>query len=386
MHKTVSIGLAISYSYAYYRGVMSGIRGYAETRPNWLFSFVVPGERTSGRRRKSHVDGIVASVNTLPLARACARWRGPLVNVSAVLPGLRFPRVGVDNLAVGRLAATHFLECGLRHFAFVGHPERVFSLEREQGFSRALEHAGFGLQVFHSTMEGYMDPAARHRLLDDAVLDWLQQLPKPVGIFMPNDFWGLQVTEACRHAGLRVPDEVALLGVDDDDLHCDLSRPRLSSIRLPTHQVGVEAAALLERLMAGKRPPKQPILLAPLGVTVRPSTDVLALDDVDLVAAVRFIRNHAHEPIRVKDVLRHVPVSRRSLERRFRAALGRGVSEEVRRVHVERAKRLLAETSLPISIVAVQAGFTDFRHLAVTLRQEIGMSPMTYRRSVHSID
>lgn len=382
MQRAIHIGLVFSYSFAFYRRVVHGIRVFAETRPRWLFTSVYPEEqplRTVGALKP---DGLIAAVNTVALAQALASWRRPFVNVSAILPEPPLPRVGEDNLAIGRLAAEHFLERGLCHFGFVGPPDWLYSREREQGFRRAIEAAGYRVASYHDPACGPFDPSARHRPLDRRMRRWLFGLPKPVGLFATDDLWGLQLTEACRQTDLRIPEDVALLGAEDDDLHCDLARPRLSSVCVPAEQIGWEAAALLDRLLAGARPPRRPVLLPPQGVAARRSTEVLAIDDPDVVAAARFIRGHGHLPLFVADVLREVPVERRSLERRFRKALGRGIWEEIRRVHLERAKRLLAETDLSIKAVAEQSGFTDFRHLAVVFRQELGLSPTAYRSQV----
>ena len=179
-----------------------------------------------------------------------------------------------------------------------------------------------------------------------------------------------------------MPEEVALVGVDNDDLLCELARPALSSVALPAERIGFEAARLLDQLLTRPRARSvgQPLLLAPLGVVTRRSSDVLAIDDPEVAAAVRFIREHAYEPIQVKDVLGEVPVSRRTLERRVRAALGYGIWEEIRRAHMERGRALLAETEMPMSEVAKHAGFSDARQLSVVFRQETGLTPTDYRR------
>ena len=170
---------------------------------------------------------------------------------------------------------------------------------------------------------------------------WLTGLPRPVGILASHDPQAVELSELCRHSGLRVPEEVALVGVDNDDLLCELGAPSLTSVALPAERVGFEAARLLDCLLTRPRPRGRPggsaLLLPPQGVVTRVSTDVLAIDDAEVVATLRFIRQHAHESIQVKDVLDEVPVSRRTLERRVRAALGRGVWEEIRRAHLERA-------------------------------------------------
>jgi LacI family transcriptional regulator len=215
---------------------------------------------------------------------------------------------------------------------------------------------------------------------NDALPRWLASLPRPVGVFASHDPQGVQVSEVCRLSDLRVPDDVAIVGVDDDDLLCELARPSLSSVALPSEQIGVQAAALLERLMAGKRPPRGPLQLPPCGVVVRQSSDILAIAEQDVAAAVRFIRQNGNRPIRVADVLEAVPVSRRGLERQFRTVLRRGIWEEIRRDHLERGKALLTGSELPMSEVARRAGFSDSRQLSVVFRQETGLTPTAYRR------
>jgi LacI family transcriptional regulator len=382
--KQLRIGLVFTHTFAYYRRVLRGIRRYVEARPQWLFTSLTPqpeGVRVPGRFRP---DGLIATVNTEQLAQTLSSWRRPVVNVSAVLPGLRFPRVGVDNAGVGRLAAAHFLERGLSRFGFIGPPDYLFATERGVAFCEAVREAGHAAACYEGQAHLSYDPLGQRWDLTPAVRRWLRALPKPVGVFVPNDLWGVQVAEECRRADLRVPEDVALLGVDNDDLYCELTRPPLSSIILPAEQVGYEAAALLERLLAGKAPPREPILLPPTGVATRRSSEVLAVDDEDVVAAVRFIREHAHLPLRVADVLRQVPVARRTIERRCRVVLGRGLGQEIRRAHLELARRLLAVTDLPLKVLAEQAGFSDFRHMAVVFRQELGLTPSAYRRRMRT--
>jgi LacI family transcriptional regulator len=200
-----------------------------------------------------------------------------------------------------------------------------------------------------------------------------------VGIFAPNDIWGVQLTEVCLRAGLQVPEDVAILGVDDDDLLCEFARPALSSIALPTQRIGYEAAREVERLLKRARASLRPLLLPPLRVIARRSTDILAVDDSDVVAALRFIRRQAHQPIRVIDLLREVPTSRRSLERQFRKVLGRSILGEIRRVHVERASQLLALPDLPLHSVAERSGFTDAKRFSTVFRQMVGLTPSAYR-------
>jgi LacI family transcriptional regulator len=379
MQRSIRIGLVFSYSYSFDRNVARGIRIYAETRPHWLFTSVVPDEQPLRTLGALQPDGLIAAVNSEALARAFRSWTRPCVNVSDVLPEPPLPRVSEDNLAIGRLAAGHFLERGFRHFGFVGHSDWLYSTQREAGFRQALSDAGYPVASYHDPALQSFDPSGQHWPLDQRIHRWLRSLPKPVGILALCDLWGMQLTEACQQADLRVPEDVALLGVDNDDLHCELARPTLSSVLVPAQQIGQEAAALLDRLLAGAKPPRRPIYLPPPGLVARRSSDALPIDDPDVVTAVRFIRGRGHLPLCVEDVLKEVPVGRRSLERRFRKALGRGLGEEIRRVHLERAQRLLAETDLPTKAVAEQAGFADYRHMALVFRQQFGLSPTAYR-------
>jgi LacI family transcriptional regulator len=248
MTKPLCIGLVFTHATYYYRGVLRGIRRYLEANPQCLVTSLAaehPTLRVPGRFR---LDGLIASVNTEPLARSLAPWRRPVVNVSAVFPGTRFPRVGVDNDRVSRLAAAHFLERGLRKFAFIGPADYLFSTERGAAFCQAVREAGHRVERYEVPAYLPLDPLGQLWDLDRAVLRGLRRLPKPVGLLVPHDFLGVRMAEACRRAALRVPEDVALLGVDDDHLYCELSRPPLSSITVPAEQIGCEAAALLKRL------------------------------------------------------------------------------------------------------------------------------------------
>lgn len=382
----IRIAIVMTHGYSYFRHILRGIRRYAESQPSWVFMTVAAEPRALKTLAEFRPAGLIAAVDTEALAKSLAHLRRIVVDISAVLHrSLPFPRVGVDNREVGRLAAQHFLERGLRQFAFVGNPDWYYSSAREEAFCDCVGQVHGTVARFHDRMEHTFDARGQQRPFDRRVNRWLSALPKPIGIFTPNDLWGVRVTEVCRQNQLRVPEDVAVLGVDNDDLFCELARPTLSSVIVPSERIGYEAAALLDRLLSGEKPPQEPILLPPPGVVTRRSTEVLAIDDPDVVQAARFIRERGHLPLRVADVLKEVPLGRRSLERRFRQALGWGLWEEIRRVHVERAKRLLAETDLSVKAVAEQSGFTDFRHLAVVFRQELGLAPTAYRSQTRGL-
>lgn len=383
MPRSLRIGLVFSHTLAYCRGALRGIKSYADTAPHWTF-LPVSAELAAIRTLRSfRPAAVIAHVFSEELAQALSRLKVPVVNVCGVLPEAPLPRVGVDDHRCGALAAEHLLERGLRHFGFVGHRDHAYSLQREAGFRQRIASSGADVTSYYESGRRPFDPMGRLWAQDRAVQRWAHSLPRPVGIFAANDIWGVQLTEVCLRAGLRVPEEVAILGVDDDDLLCELARPSLSSIALPSQRIGYEAAREVERLLRGAKARSRPLLLPPLGVIARRSTDVLAVDDDDVAAALRFIRQHAHRPIRVIDVLREVPASRRSLERRFRKVLGRSILDEVRRVHLDCARQLLVQTDLPLHAVAERAGFTDGKRFSTVFRQVMGVTPSAYRQRLH---
>jgi LacI family transcriptional regulator len=382
MARPLPIGLVFDYNLAYSRGVLRGVKQYAQTRPHWILVPLDPEGLTGRVLEAVRPVGLIALVATSALTETLKALRRPLVNVAGVLADLPFPRVGVDHRQVGELAARHLRERGFRHFAFVGHPHHFYSAEREAGFRQVLVSGGHSLASYHERPARSYRRRGRLLVLNEGLQRWLQALPKPVGVFACHDVFALQVVEACRLTGLRVPDEVAIIGVDNDDLLCELARPSLSSVVVPAERIGFEAAALLERLLRRARPPRKPRLIPPTGVVTRQSSDLIAGGDADVTAAVRFIRDHAHSPISVDDVLRAVTASRRSLERRFRALLERGLGEEIRRAHLERAKDLLASTVLTVAEVAEQSGFASVHYLSRLFRRETGLTPTAYRRQL----
>jgi LacI family transcriptional regulator len=381
MKRLVRVGLLVNHCYSFYRGVLQGIRAFSDLHPDWMF---MPLREDRGKLMwygPEPPDGILASVHTPQLAKAVRNWRGPLVNVSSVLPNLPWPRVVPDGAQIAQMAAEHLLQLGLRNFGFVGHPQHLYSLEREAAFREALKAAGAEVSCFHARPEHRFEPHAEIRSLDRRVEKWLARLPKPAGIMVPTDFWGVELTEACRQLGVLIPDDVAIIGVSNDDLYAEFSRPPLSSIVLPTKRIGYEAAALLDRLLHGNRPPTRPLLFAPTHVHVRRSTDVLAIDDPVVRTAIRLIRERAHTGISVDDIVREVHTSRRPLERRFRRCRGSGVAEEIRRAHLARSQQLLAESDLTMEAVARQSGFESARHMAAVYRRELQIAPSEYRRT-----
>lgn len=376
------VALVIAMNLAYGRGLLRGIYTYARANKPWFFHAAMPDTNGVGEMcQEWGPDGIIGHLSSSLIAEALRSLNKPLVNVSGVLGDIGVPRVGIDDVAVGRMAARHFLERGFRNFAFLAQSKIAFSLNRQAGFEKHLESKGHTCDVFYARRTGtnpFQKPTWNE--IDDSIQQWLLSLSKPVAVFANNDQTGIQVISICQRSSLRVPEDVAVLGVDDDELLCEMVHPPLSSVKIASQNIGYEAAQLLSRLMDGKRAPEKPILVPPMNVVTRQSTNVLAITDPEVANALRFIREHADEPIRVEDVLDSVTISRRVLENRFRSILERTPLAEIRRVHIERAKELLAGTDYSIPRVAESSGYNSAARFCVAFRAECGFTPGTYRK------
>lgn len=355
-----------------------GVHRYARPNRPWVFRTRPPLPQSLEAALAWSPDGIIAHAYSASMADRLQELPIPVVTVSESLPGLSIPRVGLDNVAIGRLAAEHLLDRGFRSFAYFGDSKVVYSRKRESGFRQRLAEAGCDCPVHDEAQsEGFYDHWSQ---ATESLGRFLNGLPKPVGVFACKDEYALLLSECCLELGIGVPEQVAVVGVGNDELICDRAYPPLSSVRVPTEQLGLDAARLLERLMGGAAAPAHPRNLPPLGVQTRRSTDVLAIADPAVAAAMQFISAHATERIAVTDVLGAVPMCRRAMERRFRQVLGRTMLEEIYRVRLNQAMGLLASTTMALPEVATAAGFRDGYHLWATFRKKTGISPADYRR------
>ena len=352
--------------------IIRGIVRYAKEAKDWEYYLSGPDEEFVFSR-STVWEGLIAHPGE-PSDEFLQHLNVPIVTVSGRGPVGMLPYVASDDEAIGRLVAEYFLERNFRSFAYLGDSRgEDFSLWRCKGFTQTLNAHGFACHVFEQEDVGRSSTPIRDRL---AV--WLESLPKPVGLMATSDNRGQCAIQICCDIGLNVPEKVAVVGVDNDDLVCDSSMPPLSSVIQAAEQIGWEAAQLLSHRMSGVRSPAK-VLVPPLGIFTRRSSDVLAVDDPIVSQAVLYIRAHSGRSIQVSDVLENVLVSRRSLERRFLKVLNRTPAQEIRMAHINRAKELLGGTSLPISDVARQSGFTQAGHLSTMFRQEMGMTPTDFR-------
>jgi LacI family transcriptional regulator len=402
-------------SRGYGRLLLRGVAQYSKLHGPWLFfmepEFYVKGLVKSYKWMKAiGADGVIAPLWDGAIIDMIVNLGLPAVICGIERPSLNACRIVTDDAAVGRMAADYFISRGFKRFAFCGFDDAIWSGRRSESFSQAVAQEGFETHVYRQPK------AKRHRTADvepTRIAEWLRSLPKPIALMACNDDRGRDVLMACRIAGLQVPGEVAVLGVDNDELVCDLSYPRLSSIATSTERAGYEAARVLDKLMRSRNsedkglkitssstvssvPPEvgssspeparevvvteKDVVTCPLYVVTRQSTDVMAIEDSYAAEAVRFIRSHSKDVIQVDDVARAVGLSRRALEQRFRRALDRSVHDEIQYVRVNQMASMLTNTSLPISQITRLLGYPYSNNVSRCFKQLKGLSPSQYRR------
>jgi LacI family transcriptional regulator len=390
MAANYKVGLLVESSRAYGRGVLRGIAAYARAAGNWSIYHqeqLLGGDAPAWLQRWQG-DGIIARVETSALARRLARSRLPAVDLIGRYPLPRMPLIESDDRAVMRMAIDHLRDRGFRTLAYCGFAGAAYSERRQQFFIEAVTAAGLPIHVFEqapkpgATELPTMAIEAAGLSHERQLHHWIRVLPKPVGIVACNDIRGLQLLNVCREHDIAVPDDVAVIGVDNDEVLCELAGPRMTSVEQDTERIGYQAAELLHRMMQGERDVEAPPPIAPLRVVVRASTDVFALDDRVVAAALRFIRSHASDGIDVADVVQHVGISRTSLERRMQRRLGRSPLAEINRVRLQRVKQLLAETTYTLPEIADLSGFAYSEYMIAFFRRHTNQTPGEYRAAL----
>jgi len=318
------------------------------------------------------------------LVKNCAQLGIPLVDLNDRPPYPGVPKIRPNNTAIAHSAAAHFLERGFRHFAFCGFGNEGWSCERRDGYIEALRLAGQSCEVLDLDYPGVITPGWNAQQVP-LLVAWLRRLPKPTAIMACVDVRAFQVITAAQQAGILVPEEIALLGVNNDVMRCELSYPSLSSIALNAHHSGYHAAEVLDQMLRGEGTPAAETRIDPLGVVTRMSTDILAVGDRNVAAALSFIRERACKGISVNEVVTHASASRSQLEKKFRRFIGRSPQAEIRRVQLARAKELLSETDLPLKTIAAMTGFEHIEYLSVVFKRMTSESPGQFRKRTRAV-
>ncbi len=377
MSKPLTVAINIGIEGWAQRCMVRGIVRYCRSHTLWKFIEY----KGMPLARSPHLecfdyDGLITPLNTPIEIRSARAKRVPVVAISRGLPisGVSYHSVISNDALIGEMGARHFLDKGFRNFAYYGASHYRWALMRRDGFCRTVKKAGFSVAIAETPHARVFDKAM------PCLRRWLTELPRPLAVMASDDLPGRHILAACQEMGLQVPEQVAVLGVDDDDVLCEMAAPPMSSVVQDCDRIGYEAAALLDRIMRGERLPPQTIEIPPLRIVTRRSTDVTAIEDADVAKVLRLIHSKTSEPLSVKALLRNVPMSRRTLERRFAAALGRSPADEIRRCRLDRAMLLLRTSTLKIDLVAIKSGFGDARGMAAAFRHGLKTSASAYRR------
>ncbi|MFT4557694.1 MAG: substrate-binding domain-containing protein [Planctomycetales bacterium] len=379
------VALIMNINKPYDRKVVEGVARFTRTKSDWcVYAEDEPLAKIPDLSRwKGH--GIIADLDDASVVEAITGLQIPVVNIGGAIHDESWsfdtPYVTTDNSAVAQLAAEHLLDRGFQNFAYCGlrkTPFNPWSRIRSKAFQKAVNDRGFDCSIYRGR---HNDPR-RWEEVQQSLCRWLEPLPKPLGLFACHDARARHVLESCRRLGLRVPDDVAILGVDNDEMMCELANPALSSIELGTDRIGFEAASLLDDLMAGKRVPKKRrwVEAAPVGVVMRASTNALAVDDNDVAEAIVYIRDHVGRGVQVSEVTTHVDLSRSTLDNRFKAQLGRSVHDEIERARLELVKSMLLNTTLTLAEISKQTGFGTVQYMATVFRRSTGHTPGQFRQ------
>jgi LacI family transcriptional regulator len=378
-HQRPLVGIAFDGVTNYGRALMRGVMRFANMQRRWLIHEELRHIFDSVRGWPA-CDGSIIGGSIPSVFDHIMRRSRHVIHCSGSGDPARTPVVCLDDAAVGAMAAEHLLDCRLEHFGFYGTLSSPVSLRRSVGFVDAIKIRGFDCKVSPVAWPERAEVTHRHW---PKLVKWLKSLPMPVGIMSVDDSAARDLAAACLEAGLSVPDRVAIIGVNNDDLLCDSSWPPLSSVDGDWGRVGYKAAEMLDRLLQGQtlKTEERLVRFRPVGVVRRLSTDVLAVDDAHLAEAIRFIREHACDPCTVHAVLRHVPVGRRWLERQFASKFGRTPHDEILRVRLELARRLLPQLNLTIPDIAARCGFSAPSNFGRAFQQATGTTPAAYRRA-----
>ena len=376
------VALLVETTGAYGRGLLQGIAKYNREHGDWSTYFRPHALNDSPPAwlRSWKGDGMLVRVETQEMYEVVRRCGVPAVNLRGTLSNLPLPYVTMDNRQLAAMALSHLRDRGIRNFAVCGRAgSKNPALVERCDYFRELVEADGGVCYIFPPFAARRASAMSWEQEQDQLADWVRSLPKPVGIFGCNDERGLQVLDACRRIGVTVPDDVAVIGVDNDPSICDLTIPPLSSIDPNAERIGYEAAALLDRMMAGEAAPTEPIELEPRGVVTRRSTDIVASEDQEVGRALAYIRENACRGLQVVDVLAHLAMSRASLQQRMKQVVGRTIHQEIQRVRLARVKDLLAMSEITIKQVARESGFASVQYMTRVFRAVTGETPARYR-------
>ena len=376
------IALLLESDMAFDRAIARGVGDYIRSHTGWIILMDPMMEVTMESLQHWHPDGIITSIH-LPAINEIAKIKDiPVVGFGSYSEEseghLDFPIVTSNQQEIGRMAARHFINNGMDHFAFCGGDESApWCLQRQQGFEEILQEHNYSCEVFQPDFSSPTSMPEAVRSLGT----WLESLPKPCGVFVFFDGWARWVLDACVVQNLQVPQEISVIGVDNDRWLCELSQPRLSSIDANVRTAGYTAADILNGLLTGNPKPSPLTFIDPAKVEKRDSSSFMAFDDPEVAFAMRYIHEHACDPITPNDVLKVTGMSNSTAYRKFMKAIGRSIHNEIQRTQMDKVKELLTTTNLNVTSISRQAGFENIRYLTKVFRDATGLTPTEFRRA-----
>ena len=374
--------LLIESSREYARGLLRGIAAWNHKHGPWSFLFRPLGltQLPTDWLARSDCDGILVRIDNKEMEKAVLRAGLPAIDLRGALANPEIHFIGVDNRKIADIGFHHLREAGFENYAFCGNPRHLnrFDDERCDYFQQFVKEADFPCFVFPADKV----PKRGNRMENELhrIAEWLETLPIPTGLMACKDDRGIQVIDAARHIGRRVPDELAIISVDNDPYFCDMATPPMTSIATDSERIGYEAAAMLDRMMKGDKTVPKFTLIPPGEVIKRNSTDVLAIANHEDAQILQFLREKALAGLTVNEVINKFDISRSTLERLTKKYFKRTPKTEMLRIQIDHAKNLLKRTSLSVPIVALQSGFKSHRYFVFVFNQIVGMTPAHYRK------
>ncbi len=373
------------------QGIMSGITEYIRDKGDWeLIVWADSSYESLEFLKERGCQGVFANIQTSMKAQQILKLGMPIIAFSTLQNLLSLPYISADPDQIAQTAYEYFKSKKFNRFAFFGLSEARWSMERMESFRQRVEQDDSTLYTFQSSprpIRGESVPLAKLWIKtilqkgQQPFIDWLRQLPKPIAILVSNDILACHLSTVAAEAGLRIPEEIALLGVDDNQALCTLCTPPLSSIAFNFKTAGYEAAELMDEIICGrKRMQGQWIRIHSTGVRERGSTDMYALEDEEIIKALRYIRSHATQPLQVDEIANQLCLSKRTLQMKFQKALGRSIHEEIILAHIDIARTLLIETDLPVETIAIRSGFHYTSNMRRAFLNMTGMLPHKYRQ------
>ncbi len=389
MEKNLKILLLTDFSEEYGRALLRGITRYSQINGPWSFCKMPPFVREKFGIQgildfacKWGAQGIVAQLNQTGEIKKLIDSGFCVVAQDYKERFKAIPNITGEYEKNGVMAAEYFLSKGYKNFAFYGFKDYVWSHERSLGYIKRLKQQGYDVYQYDNTVQG------KYKLWyyrDSPLSEWLLKLPKPLALFACDDNQASHICEACNIAGIRVPEDVAILGVDNDQMVCELSNPPTSSIALDTENAGYKVAELLEAMILKKTDSFNDIVVEATGIITRQSTDIFAISDGEVLKALQFIKKNIADKIQVEDVVGNGALSRRALEKRFKEIVGRSIYQEILFRKMERAANLIINTRKSVLDIAFQCGFDDSKNLSRMFQRTYNISPLQYRKKYGSI-